>query len=287
MDWNAVKIFLAIAHSGTLVGAAASLGMSHSTVYRRLNDFEEQVGRLFERLNGNYELTEMGEEMRVHAQRITHSFDDIERHLAGKDTQPKGIVRITAPSSISYNYLPRHLADLNKLYPDIEVELLVTNLELNMTNRHADIAIRITPSPPDHLVGREIRRIKWGVYASEGYLSRQGRPESCKDLTDHHFIGATGLMRSHPAFLWLDKQHALNIVQRTDDWVAMSCLAQSGLGLTLLPDELTRPGLTRLFTFEAGGENLLWILTHADLRNVERIKIVMKFLATALASAEM
>lgn len=104
MDWNALKIFIAIAHSGSLVGAVAVLGMSHSTVYRRLNDFEEQVGRLFERLNGSYELTELGEEMLLHVQRISDSIDDIERHIAGKDTQPKGIVRITAPKGFSYNW---------------------------------------------------------------------------------------------------------------------------------------------------------------------------------------
>ena len=285
LDWNALKVFIAIAHNGSLVGAAASLGMSHSTVYRKLNDFEEQVGRLFERLNGSYELTEMGEGMLVHAQRITHSFDDIERDIAGKDKQPKGIVRITAPTSFSYNYLPRHLADFNKLYPDIQVELLVTNLELNMTNRHADIALRVTQAPPDHLVGREVSRIKWGVYASSDYVSVHGRPESLKNLVNHPLIGATGLLRSHPAFLWLDKKWASNIGPRTDDLVAMSCLAESSQGLAFLPDDLKRPGMERLFTYEPGGENLLWILTHPDLRKVERIKIVMKFLSTALADS--
>ena len=283
LDWNALKIFIAIAHSGTLVGASVSLRMSHSTVYRRLNDFEEQVGRLFERLNGSYELTELGEEMLLIGQSITHSFEDIERHIAGKDTQIKGIVRITAPSSFSYTCLPRHLAELSKLYPDIQVELLVTNLELNMTNRLADIAIRVTSSPPEHLVGREVRRIKWGAYASEDYLSKHGKADSLMDLKNHRLIGAMGSLRSHPAFSWLDKKYALNIGQRTDDLVAMSCLAESGHGLALLPDDLARPGIKRLFTFEQGGENQLWILTHSDLRKVERIKVVMKFLATALA----
>ena len=283
MDWNALKIFMAIAHCRTLTGAATSLGMSHSTAYRRLNDFEEQVGRLFERLNGNYDLTELGEEMLIRARSISHSFEDIERHIAGKDTQLKGSVRITAPSSFSYNHLPRHLADLNGLYPDIEIELLVTNLELNMSNRHADIAIRVTSAPPDHLVGREVRRIKWGVYGSADYLSKYGSANTLEDLENHCLIGATGSLRSHPTFEWLDKRPELNIRQRTDDLVAMSSLAASGHGLAILPDDLIRPGIERLFTFEPGKENQLWVLTHADLRKVERIKVVMKFLATALS----
>lgn len=284
MDWNALKIFIAIAHSGNLVGAVAVLGMSHSTVYRRLNDFEEQVGRLFERLNGSYELTELGEEMLLHAQRISDSIDDIERHIAGKDTQPKGIVRITAPKGFSYNYLPSRLAKIDELYPDIEVELLVTDVELNMTNRRADIAIRFTAAPPEHLVGRVVNRIKWGVYASEDYLAKYGRPDGLKDLNNHRLIGATSTLQNSPGFSWLDKKHATIIDQRSDDLEAMSCLALNGQRLAFLPDVLMRSGLQRLFTFEPAGEDNLWILTHADLRKVERIKIVMRFLATALAN---
>lgn len=283
LDWNALKIFIAIAHSKTLMGAADALGMSHSTIYRRLNDFEEQVGRLFERLNGTYELTELGEDMLVHAQRITHSFDDIERHIAGKDTKPKGVVRITAPRSFAYNLLPVHLAELNKLYPDIQLELLVTNLEMNMTNRHADIALRVTSAPPDHLVGREVCRIKWAVYGHPDYLAKQGRPENLTALNQHCLIGGAGPLRSHATLSWLDKKLSSNISLRSDDLVAMSHLANSGQALALLPDDLALPGLERLFTFEPAKENQLWILTHPDLRKVERIKIVMQFLASALA----
>lgn len=284
MDWNALKIFSAVAQHRNLVVAAESLSMSHSTVYRRLNDFEEQVGRLFERLNGRYELTEMGEEMLVHAHRIGHSFDDIERHIAGQDTQLRGIVRITAPSSFSYHELPHHLAELNKLYPGIQVELLVSPVELNMTNRQADIALRITSIPPDHLVGREIRRIKWGVYGHPDYIAEQGKVENLADLQQHKIIGAAGSLRNHPTFLWLDSKLSDNIGPRTDDLVAMSYLANSAQGLAILPDDLAQNGIERLFTFEPAKENQLWILTHPDLRKVERIKVVMKFLTTALSS---
>lgn len=283
MDWNSLKVFLAVAQSGSLVAASNSLGMSHSTVYRRLNHFEQEVGRLFERINGNCRLTEMGEQMLQHAQRINHSFDDIERHIAGKDKQCRGTVRITAPSSFSYHDLPAHFSALNKLYPDIQLELLVTNLELNMTNRQADIALRVTSTPPDHLVGREIRRIKWGVYAHPDYLSEHGRPDKPQDFSHHRLIGAAGFLRDHPTFSWLDKNHGAKIDSRTDDLVAMLWLAQSSHGLAVLPDELARPEIERLFTFEPVKANTLWILTHPDLRKVERIKIVMKYLATALA----
>ena len=284
MDWNVIKIFTAVAHSRNLVAAATSLGMSHSTIYRRLNDFEEEVGRLFERLNGNYELTELGENMLVRAQHITHSFEDIERDIVGMDTQLKGVVRITAPSSFSYHILPNYIAKFNEKYPDIHIELLVTNLELNMTNRHADIAIRVTSKPPEHLVGREVRRIKWGAYASQNYLDKFGQLKQIEDLEQHSLIGAAGSLRSHKVFLELDQSHSFAIQQRTDDLVAMSSMACSGLGIAILPDDLAQPGLERLFTYEQGNENQLWVLTHPDLRKVARIKEVMRFLNDVLSS---
>ena len=283
MDWNALKIFLAIAEKQNLVDAAQTLSMSHSTVYRRLNDFEEQVGRLFERVNGNYELTELGDKMLMHGRSIRHSFDNIERQVAGQDTQPTGIVRITAPSSFSYNELPKHLATFNQLYPEIQVELLVTQLELNMSTRQADIALRVTATPPEHLVGREVRRIKWGVYAHADYINKWGKAEKATELDKHRLIGAAGALRNQPVYIWQDKKFSDNIGPRTDDLVAMACLANNGQGLAILPDDLKQLGLIRLFTVEAAKENQLWILTHPDLRKVERIKLVMSFLTEVLA----
>jgi len=281
VDWNALKVFLAIAEKQNLVDAAKSLNMSHSTIYRQLNSFEEQVGRLFERLNGYYELTELGEKMLTHGRSINYSFDNIERQVAGQDTQPKGVVRITAPSSFAYNELPKHLAKFNQLYPEIQLEILVTQLELNMSNRQADIALRITSTPPEHLVGREIRRIKWGVYAHSDYINEFGKPENLNELDNYRLIGATGALRCHPAFTWQEEKLANNIGARTDDLVAMACLAHNKHGLAILPDDLNQSGLVRLFTFEPAKENQLWILTHPDLRKVERIKLMMAFLTEA------
>lgn len=283
MDWNALKVFNAIESSRSLTEAAQTLGMSDSTVYRRLNDFEAKVGRLFDRVNGQYQLTEAGVEMRVYAQRIANSFDDIERQLAGKDRKPKGVVKVTAPSSFAYNYLPQYLSEFNRLYSDIAIELLVSNQELNMTNRHADIALRVIKNAPEHLVGRQLGHIRWGIYASSDYLDKHGRPKDQHELTHHKLIGASGTLSNHQAFSGFNKKYGASICQRSDDFVAMSFLAEKGNGLALLPDDLARAGLERLFTFEAAGENALWLLTHPDLRKVERIKIVMKYLNTSFS----
>jgi len=285
MNWNDLKLFLAVAENGTLKEAARQLGVSNTTVFRHLNAFEEGIGSLlFDRSKGGYELTETGEEMLVLAQGISNSFDDIDRHIMGKDIQPKGSVKLTAPGSFAYGFLPQYLADFKQLYPDIDIELLVTNQELNMSNRNADIALRVSQSPPEHLVGRQIRSIEWGVYAGTDYLEKFGRPTNVNSLKRHELIGASGTLRSKPAFSWLEKNHSKEITQRCDDLIAMSCLASKNLGLAFLPNDLQRPELQRCFTFEPAGLNSLWILTHPDLRKVERIKIVMRFLTKTISA---
>jgi len=284
MDWNSMKIFLAIAENGNLMTASKVLDLSHSTVFRRLNDFEEKVGgRLFDRIDGKYELTQLGDELLKLAKPVSLSFEEIERHIIGKDLKPHGTVRITAPTSFAYYFLPKYLKAFSKIYPDIQVELLVSDQEVNMSNRQADIAIRVTSSPPEHLVGRMIKEIQWSVFGSKKYLSKNGRPKSLKDLSKHSLIGASSNAINIPPLSWMEKKHKDNITFRSDDLVTMSHLAGSDLGLAILPDDLKHSKIERLFAYRHDKANKLWILTHPDIRKVERIKIVMKFLSEAFS----
>lgn len=287
MDWNSLKVFLAIEQTGSLAGAARILGVNHSTVFRRLSAFEKDLGaRLFERLPGGYALTPLGEELKNIANRVDGAFNDMERRIAGRDVQPKGKVRITAPNNLAYRYLPDYLAELNQDYPEITAELLVSNLEVNMNSRQADIAVRVTDVPPEHLVGRQVCSIGWSVYGSSTYREKHGFPTGLDDLQHHLLIGASGGMQGLPAFVWLERTLAQCIAVRSDDLVAMSWLAQSGHGLALLPDDQQRPELEALFTFPPGKTSNLWLLTHPDLREVERIKLVMRYLTNAFSKEQ-
>lgn len=284
MDWNSLKAFLAIARRETLSGAANDLDVNHSTIFRRLNSFEKEVGgQLFERRNNRYELTTLGHELLDFAQSIENSFDGIDRHIVGKDIQPKGIVKITAPNNIAYRYLPRYITDFNLHYPEIQIELLVSNLEFNMSNRQADIAIRATDSPPEHLIGRQVSTLNWSVFGSVLYDSKYGLPKHITELANHCLIGATGPLRRLSAFSWQDKNFADQIITRCDDLTAMSYFVESGQGLAFLPDDQDRPELIRLFSVSDSKASNLWLLTHPDLRNVERIKLVMQHLANAFS----
>ncbi|MFC6671127.1 LysR family transcriptional regulator [Marinobacterium aestuariivivens] len=110
MDWNGLKSFLAIAESGSLSGAARELGVNHSTMFRRLQAYEAELGgRLFDKIDNRYVLTPLGEGLLEQGRQIAARFDEIERRLVGKDVQPKGRVRITAPYNIANRFLPQAL----------------------------------------------------------------------------------------------------------------------------------------------------------------------------------
>jgi DNA-binding transcriptional LysR family regulator len=284
MDWNSLKVFLAIVRCGTLSAAANELVVNHSTIFRRLSAFEETIGgKLFERINNSYELTTLGHELLDLAKNIENSFDGIERHLVGKDFQPKGIVKITAPNNIAYRNLPRYISEFNIIYPEIRIELLVSNQEFNMSNRQADIAVRATSTPPEHLIGRQVATLDWFVFASKKYRDNFGLPIDIESLVNHSLIGATGALARLSAFIWLDKNHAQQIITRCDDLTAMSYFVESGQGLAFLPNDQCRPELIRLFRIKESKPSKLWLLTHPDLRNVERIKLVMKYLSEAFS----
>ena len=284
MNWNSLKVFLSISRSGSLSGAAKDLDVNHSTIFRRLNAFEDEIGgRLFERINNRYELTTLGHDLFGLALSIESSFDDLDRHIVGKDVQPKGIVKITAPNNIAYRYLPRYIAEFNLRYPEIHIELLVSNQEFNMSNRQADIAVRATSSPPEYLVGRQVRSLSWSVFGSQKYEDKFGFPETIDELVNHALIGAAGVMCSLPAFIWLEEHLSHQVITRCDDLTAMSYFAEAGQGLALLPDDQRRPEIIRLFGIQESNPSNLWLLTHPDLRNVKRVKLVMEYLAEAFS----
>ena len=279
MDWNYIKSFLAIAETGSLEQAAQKIRVSSTTVFRHIHALEEQAGaRLFDRIRGQYNLTDAGTEMLVPARQIMNSFDIINTTISGADALPAGLVRITAPTSFSYFFLPDHLARFQERWPDIEIELLASNQEFNMTQRYADIAVRVAANPPEHLVGKEIRTLEWGIYgASDKYA-----PARLDDLLYEPFIGASGTLASHSPYKWLDAKGMKPQKQKTDDLIAMAHLARAGCGLACLPSDIALPGLRLLAPLPEITANKLWVLTHPDLRNISRIRETMRWISKSL-----
>ena len=284
MNWDDLRYFRAVAETTTLAGAARRLSVNHSTVFRRINRFEKGLGtRLFERMPDGYQLTDAGEEVLQHVSRIGEEIDDIQIKLLGKDFRPSGKIRLTAPDNLAYEYLPRYLVDFTKRYPEIEIDLVVGAENLNLTRREADIAIRATSDPPPHLVGRKLIEVDWAFYASKGYL-RGARPKETSELSGKRLIGADGQIARLPAMRYLDERLPNDIVMRCSTLDAMSAMAVAGYGISLLPDDQAKPTLLRLFPCEARVVSEIWILTHPELRSIERIRLLMEHLTVSFRS---
>ncbi|WP_105427574.1 LysR family transcriptional regulator [Neorhizobium tomejilense] len=280
MDWNLVKVFLAVCETGSQVRAARLTGLSHATVFRHIALLEEQTGtRLFDRVKGRFVLTDAGNEMREIGLGIARFFEAIDRRVSGRDGNAEGIVRLTAPRSFADTVLPRYLMNFSEAHPNVRVELLVSNQEMNMSDRGADVALRVAHNPPDHLWGRRVLDIDWAIYAAPSYLETAARLDGPSDLSQHKLATPVGQLLRHPVFrdVLNEKQPVTAIA--CDDLTAMARLAAEGCGVALLPDDLRRSDLKRCFTYHTAPANPLWVLTHPDLRGVHRISLLMGFLA--------
>ncbi len=270
MNWNDLKTFLAIADSGSLAAAARNLKQNHSTVFRRLKALEQDLNtRLFDRHAGGYSLTGAGHRMAELARPAQQSFDAIAREIAGQDLAASGTVRLTTAPNLARTLLPRCLAQLRQSHPDIVVEIAVGDGEFDLNRREADIALRATRKPPEHLVGRRLMQLDWWVCGSRP----QAKLSDLKQLGQFPLIGADASLMRLPVFQWLEAHCSSAIVARANDLSTMAALAREGVGLALLPSDQEEAGLARQLRLSAfSGE--LWLLTHPDLRSVQRIRAV-------------
>lgn len=287
LDWDDLRIFAAVVERGSLRGASLLLGINHSTVFRRLNRLEKSIGaRLFDRLPEGYTLTGTGEELKTHALRVRDEVDALQLRMQGMDFRPRGNIRITAPDNIAYAYLPDHLERFRQRYPEVQIELIAGGSSLDLTRREADVAVRATKQPPEHLVGRKVCSLAWAFYAASQYVRDMGRPLNERDLRSHRIIGGEGVTGRLPGMAWLEKHLANQIVARCNTLNAMSSLAEAGYGIALLPDDQQKSALVRLFPVTPEERSDIWILTHPELRNTERIRLLVSHLVTGLRADE-
>lgn len=284
LDWNDLRLVLAIAREGSLSGAARRLSVAHSTVFRRLGTIEKTIGtRLFERFRDGYAPTPAGETAAASAARLEDEVLALERKLAGQDLRPSGPVRITTTDTLGA-VLMRHLPAMRAAHPEIQPEIAISNAMANLTRREAEIAIRPTPAPSELLVGRRVADIAHAVYGSRAYLARRDD----KDLSAHDWIGLDDVLAGTVIAGWMrDKLRSTRIACRVDALPALRDAAIAGMGLALLPCYVgdLAPALRRVTPKTlAEPRSALWLLTHDDLKRTARIRATLDFLAKALAS---
>jgi DNA-binding transcriptional LysR family regulator len=288
MDWDDYRYFLAVAGGGSVAAAARRLGQSHSTVLRRLDKLETALDvRLFERFQTGYVLTASGEELQALLAPIGEGMQDIERKLAGQDAALQGTIRVTTTDTLMAVLLPA-LAEFRAHYPGIQLQVTVNNSFLNLSRRDADVAIRPSNTPPDNLVGRKVGILRTAPYASTAYL--RGRPAGSAwadcDWAAHVWVAPDDSLAHLRQARWL-REHvpADRYAASVDSLLGMVAAVEAGLGagmlLCLLAD--ARPGLVRLAAPDPALDTDVWLLTHPDLRRVQRIRVFTAFVHDALA----
>jgi DNA-binding transcriptional LysR family regulator len=282
LSWDDFRYIKAIADSRSLNGAAQMLKVNHSTVFRRLGQVEEQLGsRLFDRSRSGYVLTPCGEEMVRLAERIGHDVTTFERKVSGQDLRPSGELRVTANDLVLLHLLTDILVDFRKLYPEIVLDVVVSNHMLNLSRRDADIAVRAAFTAPDTLHAQQISKVAWAVFGRVSDNIQHFDPRT--DATKYDWVGFVDHLILVKVTKWL-KEHidgSDRLVYKVNSMLGIAEAVAGGAGLALLPCFVGQsiPGLARLTAplpeLEAG----IWLVTHPDLTGTARVRTFIDFCA--------
>lgn len=282
-NWEDIKFFLALAKTGKLQRAAKLIKSNHTTVYRRIKNFEERFNvQLFESTSEGYLMTSAGEDLLRKVEGLEDRMNDIFGSIQGLDNTVKGRVTLTTTHSIAATVLPKILLKLNSQWPSLEIDLKVSNQFFNLTNREADIAIRPSSDVPEHLIGRKVGQIDFGLFASKEYI-RQFKTKKglLKHLEDRNFIGLDNSLSHLKSCKWFNQMVSEDSqVLRVDNVNIMGKMCAEGLGLAVLPTyyKKTFKNLELVLMPEEFIGSDLWILTHKSISKTPRIKTCTEFL---------
>ena len=285
LSWDDFRYVKAIADTRSLAGAAELLGVNHSTVFRRLGQIEQQLGsRLFERGRAGYAPTACGEQMVELAERMGDDIVSFERTVTGQDLRPSGELRVTTSDVLLLHFLGDVLVGFRRAYPEIVLDIVVSNQRLNLSKRDADVAVRATYHNPDPLSGSKIARIAWAVFGPVALATEAFDPEL--DARRHDWVAFSDPVAIAKATRWL-REHAgeKRVVYKINTMVGLAEAAAGGVGLALLPCYVGTAvaGLAQLSPTLPELEGELWFLTHPDLRNTARVRAFLDYCAEAIA----
>ncbi len=255
LDWDKLRIFHAAAEAGSFTHAAETLHLSQSAISRQVSSLEQDIGApLFHRHARGLILTEQGELLYRTAHDVLLKLESVRSRLTESKDTPSGKLRVTTTVGLGSEWLTDRMQEFVELYPDIQLQLLLDNEEVDVTMRHADCAIRLRqPQQPD-LIQRKIFTVHMHIYASPSYLNRFGEPEQVSDFDDHRIIT---FGEPAPNYLldvnWLELAGRPPGNPRTpqlqiNHMTSVKRAAQLGIGIAMLPDYMVGhdAGLVRL-----------------------------------------
>jgi DNA-binding transcriptional LysR family regulator len=287
MDWDKLKIFYAVAEAGSFTRATINLNLSQSAISRQIQSLEEDLKvQLFERHARGLTLTENGEYVFKTAHEVISKLKDVETSLSDQKNKPTGKLTITTVRSFGTHWLTPRIQEFMQLNPNIEVELIFDDKELDLSTRQADIGIFMRRPKQLNYIQRKLVDINYYIYGSTKYLEKYGIPKTINDLNKHRFI-SFGKGAPSPVFnpdwalkLGVKDNKKRKSIMKVNSVMGLLLAVESGVGLAALPDYLvsSSTNVIKVLPNSAGPITEAHFVYPQSLKNVARVQAFRNFL---------
>ena len=286
-DWDLFQSLHAVLEAGTLSAAARLRGLTQPTLGRHIETLEQRLGApLFLRSPRGLQPTDLARELKPHLHDMAAAASAAVRDASGAADSLGGSIRITASEIVGAEVLPPMLTSFRERHPGVVIELMLSNINEDLSRREADIAVRMTPPTQSALVARKVGEVSLGFYATAGYLERHGTPRLLEDFKDHAMIGFDSPgrgIRDVPGLNMPVSRETFTF--RSDSDLAQLAATRAGFGIGVCQDGLAdRFGLTRVLPdfvlFRLG----CWVVMHENLRGNRRMRLMFDHLVEGLSA---
>ena len=295
MDWDKLKIFYAVAEAGSFTSATVVLNISQSAISRQIQSLEEDLNvKLFERHARGLTLTENGEYVYKTAREVIGKLKEVETSLGDKKNKPTGKLTVSTVVSFGTTWLTPRIQEFMQLNPEIEIELIFDDKELDLSTRQADIGIFMRRPKQLSYIQRKLININYHIYGSPKYLEKHGYPKTVKDLDKHKFI-SFGRGAPSPVYnpdwalkLGMKDNRKRKTVMKVNSVYGLLLAVQSGVGLAALPDYLTvkQPNIVKVLPKIEGPITEAYFVYPESLKNEARVKAFRNFLYSKISEWE-
>lgn len=286
MNWDDLRIFLAVARRKKLASAAADLKLDITTISRRIKRLENSLGQtLFERLRTGHTLTSHGNNLFAYAEQIETGFEAIGRSKDSAPNSPSGTIRVSVAEGFGAELLAPVLGQFKKRFPDIEIDLVSGSGFLSLSKREADVAIGLARSKSKHIVSQLLRTYKLHLYAHRNYFKAHPIVKALSDLENHTLIDyVDDLIYSDQLRYFEEHLSGYRPTIRSTSIIAQKNLVANGAGLAILPDFLAQQDLVKVLPHQIQFERQFWFSHHQSVAPLGKIKAFKDFAMSNLAN---
>ena len=295
MDWDKLKIFHAVAEAGSFTSSTVNLNLSQSAISRQIQSLEDDLNvKLFERHARGLTLTESGEYVYKTANEVISKLKEVETTLSDKKNKPSGKLTVTTVISFGTTWLTPRIQEFMQLNPEIEIELIFDDKELDLSTRQADIGIFMRRPKQLNYIQKKLIDIHYHIYGSPKYLEKHGYPKTINDLNKHKFI-SFGRGAPSPVFnpewalkLGMKENKIIKTVMKVNSVYGLLLAVQSGVGLAALPDYLTvkQPNIIKVLPNIEGPITEAHFVYPQSMKDVARVQAFRNFLYSKISEWE-